>query len=613
MRARAILESALDCIISTDGRGRIVDFNPAAERTFGYRRDEVVGRTVAETIIPAHLAEAHERGMARFLETGAGPILGRRVELPARHADGSEFPVELTVTGVDMEGGERFAVAYLRDITNRVARERTGEFLLALSGVTQPITDPGEIMQVTASMLGEHLQANRCAYAEIEEEDDHFHVIDDYTRDTFSIVGRLPASAFGERALRLMRENSPYVVNDIDTEAPSGMDLAAYHESEIRAVVSVPLHKAGRLVAGLAVHQKTPRVWSADEIELVRAVAHRCWESIERARVTRSLRDSEERLRLALDATQMGVWELDLATDRFSVDAGFRAIYGLRPEEEIAGLGGSLERVHPESRESIWKAFQTALDPLAADGSRHTLEYRILKPDGSERWVLTRGRVFFTGKDAARRPTYMIGTTVDITERKRLERELHHGAFHDPLTDLPNRALFIDRLEHVVAHSRRHSGGYALMVMDIDNFKQVNDSFGHPAGDRLLIEVARVLREHLRPNDTLARFGGDEFCVLVEEIESREHVLRVVARIQGALKRQPLFMHGRDEVHASISVGITFEGGGGRTSTAVIQDADLALYEAKRRGKGGYVIFERRLRAGPESPLRPWTTPFSKG
>src|SRR5262249_23662800 len=132
-RFSAILESAIDCVITMDQEGRILDFNPAAEKTFGFRRDQVLGRTVAETIIPPRLRATHLEGLARFKTTGQGPVLGRRIEMPAVRADGSEFPVELAISSTKLEGGAFLFTAYLRDITERKRAEEALSLLAAIA------------------------------------------------------------------------------------------------------------------------------------------------------------------------------------------------------------------------------------------------------------------------------------------------------------------------------------------------------------------------------------------------------------------------------------------------------------------------------------------------
>ncbi|HYW32577.1 MAG TPA: GAF domain-containing protein, partial [Gemmatimonas sp.] len=172
-------------------------------------------------------------------------------------------------------------------------------FLADLGQALQPVAQPDAVMETTARMLGEHLGVDRCAYAEVEDDEDTFTITGNYTRgDTASIVGRFTFRAFGAEVLRLMRANTAYVVHDDQADARvEPADRAAYEATQIRAVVCVPLHKSGRFVAAMAVHQRVPRTWTPDEVELVVTVVQRCWEALERARTLRRLRESEAALR----------------------------------------------------------------------------------------------------------------------------------------------------------------------------------------------------------------------------------------------------------------------------------------------------------------------------
>ncbi|UQA55785.1 GAF domain-containing protein [Polyangium aurulentum] len=190
------------------------------------------------------------------------------------------------------------ALAIERRRADEALRESEGRhrFLANLAAATQMLVDAHEIMAMTARMLAEHLAVDRCAYAEIEDER-IFVITGDYTRDVQSIVGRWPVAGFGAECERLMLANEAYVIDDVDTDARAGKDLAAYRATQIQAVICVPLHKAGRFTAAMAVHQKTPRHWTAEEVALVRQVVARCWEVLERARTEQRLARMLERER----------------------------------------------------------------------------------------------------------------------------------------------------------------------------------------------------------------------------------------------------------------------------------------------------------------------------
>ncbi len=186
-------------------------------------------------------------------------------------------------------------------------------------------------------------------------------------------------------------------------------------------------------------------------------------------------------------------------------------------------------------------------------------------------------------------------------ERRSSEERVQHEALHDPLTDLPNRNLFFDRLGHALAQTRRHDSAVAVLFLDLDQFKLVNDSLGHAAGDELLASVAPRLQSAVRPGDTVARFGGDEFAVLAEDVSSERDAVRVAERIAEALTR-PFVLRQREHF-ASVSIGIAI-GAGPERPEDLVRDADAALYRAKDRGRGGYEIFDEVMRSRAVDHMR---------
>ena len=180
-------------------------------------------------------------------------------------------------------------------------------------------------------------------------------------------------------------------------------------------------------------------------------------------------------------------------------------------------------------------------------------------------------------------------------ERRRID-ELSRQAFHDPLTDLPNRALFKDRLEHALARTRRGGQSVAVLLLDLDGFKQINDSFGHEAGDQVLIAVSQRLRACLRPADTVARLGGDEFTILLEDIAALDEATRVAERIADSLRTS--FIVEGNETTVSTSIGIALNEPRDLDPSDILRNADRAMYEAKSRGNGRYAVY------GKDSPAQ---------
>jgi len=187
----------------------------------------------------------------------------------------------------------------------------------------------------------------------------------------------------------------------------------------------------------------------------------------------------------------------------------------------------------------------------------------------------------------------VVATLRDVTERRALERELEHQAFHDRLTGLANRALFRDRLEHALARRNRNQHPVAVLLLDLDDFKVVNDSLGHAVGDRLLVMVADRLRGRLRASDTTARLGGDEFAVLLDEPAAADEATRVAERLIEALAA-PYQLDGR-ELFGRASIGVALAARTGQPPDELLRDADMAMYAAKARSRGGYQIFQPEL------------------
>jgi diguanylate cyclase (GGDEF)-like protein/PAS domain S-box-containing protein len=224
---------------------------------------------------------------------------------------------------------------------------------------------------------------------------------------------------------------------------------------------------------------------------------------------------------------------------------------------------------------------------LAGEIETYQMEKRYLHKDGNVVWVLLSVSLVH---DEEGEPLYFISQIQDVTERKLAEERLYHQAHHDLLTDLPNRQLFLDRLGQALERTRRRSGSkVAVLFMDLDNFKIVNDSLGHRAGDQILVTVAERLKRCLRPEDTLARFGGDEFTVFIESVESPADATTVAERIMQGL-REPVVLNGR-EFFVGTSIGIAVGTAPQKYPEDLLRDADTAMYQAKEEGLG-YRVFE---------------------
>jgi diguanylate cyclase (GGDEF)-like protein/PAS domain S-box-containing protein len=310
--------------------------------------------------------------------------------------------------------------------------------------------------------------------------------------------------------------------------------------------------------------------------------------ALERHRSELALRVSEQRWALVVDGANDGVWDWDLRAQRVWFSPRWLAMVGCRDGD----LGGApdawLQRVHPDDLEGLLGAI-AAHTSGACDHIEH--EHRIGDCQGAWLWVLCRG-VAVRGDDG--KPSRMAGSMTDITTRKQQEERLLHDAFHDQLTGLPNRALCLDRLGLSLRRAARHPEyQFALLFLDLDRFKVVNDSLGHGAGDQLLRAIGERLSHVVRPADTVARLGGDEFCILVEEMHSPIDAVRVAERAQAALSR-PFVIDGQ-EVFTSASIGIAVRSPQHQQPEDMVRDADLAMYRAKQSGKARHKVSDSGL------------------
>ena len=329
-------------------------------------------------------------------------------------------------------------------------------------------------------------------------------------------------------------------------------------------------------------------------------------------RIRRQLAEREQLFQLITENAADMIAVIDRDGKRLYNSPAYQRILGYAPEELAAT--SSMDQIHPDDRARVMEASTKA----NTTGRGELLEYRIRHKDGSWRFVESTASAIRSPEGDA---NGLVIVNRDITERKRAEEKLAHQSFHDGLTGLPNRALFLDRLQRSITHSRRHSDfKFAVLFIDIDEFKVFNDSLGHYAGDRLLLQIAQRLIASLRGVDTisrprpgedenacigestLARPGGDEFTVLIEELHDPSDAIRVAERIQQRLAAP--FDSENQQIVLSVSIGIAFSGGCGVEAQDVLRDAEIAMYRAKSTGKARYEVFDHAMHTGAVKRLQ---------
>jgi diguanylate cyclase (GGDEF)-like protein/PAS domain S-box-containing protein len=308
---------------------------------------------------------------------------------------------------------------------------------------------------------------------------------------------------------------------------------------------------------------------------------------VEARRELDEARRSTQRLIEAQRISGVGSYDFEIATNTNVWSDQLYRIYGREPQSFNASYEVFLSMLHPDDREHVVAVHQHALETNSA----YEMEERVVWPDGQVRTLASWGEVV---ADEEGRPLRMVGICWDITDRKTMEARLVHGTLHDALTGLPNRSLLEDRLALAVRALARREQPLGLLFLDVDHFKFVNDSLGHDAGDALLVSVAERIAATVRPGDTVARFGGDEFVVVCEELASAGEALGLAQRIQDAVSA-PLVVSGTELV-VSVSTGIALTTDPETLPGSLLRDADSAMYNAKRSGRARSVVFADEMR-----------------
>ena len=319
----------------------------------------------------------------------------------------------------------------------------------------------------------------------------------------------------------------------------------------------------------------------------------------EHKQIEAALKESEERWGFAIEGAGDGSWDWNVQTGATFYSPRYKEMFGYVDADFGTTSDEWSKRIHPDDAPGAFAGLQPYMDGKPGSVA---VEFRMLCNDGSWKWTLCRGMV--VSRDADGKPLRMIGTTADITERKQAEDKIWTLAFYDPLTRLPNRRLLNDRISQVLATCTR-SGCYgALMFLDLDNFKPLNDTHGHVAGDLLLIEVAERLRNNVRGIDTVSRFGGDEFVVVInglneDSAESTVQAEFIAEKIRRTLS-EPYHLAVKHvdrtdaviEHHCTVSVGVVLFVGHKASRDDILSWADIAMYQAKEAGRNRVRFFD---------------------
>ncbi|MGC2239079.1 MAG: EAL domain-containing protein [Pyrinomonadaceae bacterium] len=549
-RYRIVTNSASDVIITIDETGTILYVNQTAEKIFGFGAEELIGKNLVE-LMPEKLRLRYETRLKRFVTNGKQNISGQAIEVPAQHKDGREILIEVSF-GEYNSDGERIITAVGRDITERKRAE--------------------EALRKSEEYRNLFKLAND-AIIIFEPEGEIVLDVNDYACKMYGY----PREEFIGRSLKEISENvqrgEQRLASLLKNETSESFETV--HCQKDGTPINILINSA------IIEFEGKPAVLSINRDVTLRV------------RSDTALRESEYKLRTLIENMSEGLLHLDRNDCIIFTNRRFCEMTGYR-EEELAGRNASELLLDEEGRKVVEKANQRRRQGISED---YELQLRTAK--GKVIWSLVGAVPTF---DADGKTIGSMSVLTDITDRKRAEEQLIHNALHDALTGLPNRALFLEHLKRAIGHSPRRKKTFAVLFLDFDGFKLINDSLGHMEGDALLKMIARRLESLLRGDDVVARLGGDEFTILLDDLTDSKDVFFIVERIKDILK-EPFKLSGR-EVFISASIGIALRDAKYKTPEEMLRDADIAMYRAKSSGKGRHEIFNHEMHAQISNRLR---------
>jgi diguanylate cyclase (GGDEF)-like protein/PAS domain S-box-containing protein len=538
---RALVDTAVDVIFTLAPDGTILSLNPAFETSTGWRREEWIGKNYLTLVHPDERA-ALTAEMHRVWAEGATLKSERRVLARS----GAWITAEYTATQLKREGLPAALIGVARDVT---ARRRAEEALRRKEMMLARAEQIAHLGSWEWELLPDRLTGS-----------DELHRILGVTTDELlpSLRGFLD---------RVHPEDRNLVRSVLEQSAQTSEAFELEHR------IQQPDGTLRTVLARGEAHK--------DSTDLTVSLYGTLEDITERRTAEQALRESEERYALAVRGANDGLWDWMIKTDRVYYSPRWKSMLGYTEDE----VGDSPEewfaRIHPDDLGRVKAKLGAHTEGRAP---RFEDEHRVRHKDGGYLWVMSRG---FAVLDAGGRAYRIAGAQTDVTDRRS----------YDPLTGMPNRALFLERLGYALARaSRRSDYLFAVLFVDLDHFKQVNDRLGHLAGDQLLMAVAKRLEACVRPGDLVGRFGGDEFAILLEAITDVRDAIHVAERIIEDMQ-VPIELGSQSQV-PRVSIGIATSSTGYGRAEDILRDADAAMYRAKAFGRGRFEVYDEAMRAG---------------
>ncbi|MBF0371267.1 MAG: PAS domain S-box protein [Magnetococcales bacterium] len=612
-------EASLEALVIADSQGRIRAFNPAAEALFGFVAQEVIGQEVVEVLVPQALRERYRQGFARYLATGESALFEHRVEFSVLRADGEEVATEIALTQVSRDG-EKYLHASLRDITERKQMLKTMEDALAsLESTNWQLRAQAQKRR----LVEEALQASEQKYRSITESAsdaiitaDQWGNIITWNGGAERIFGYTLREITGQPVQKLMPEGYREAHNN---------GVQRVREGGAWAVIGQKVELYGMRANGETFPlELSLSSWKLEEetffSAFIRDISdrkvledknHRAF--VFRIAISALLETGletlplEKQLHVALNIiltvptlavrTEGAVFLWDGQRQKLVLSSGRGLGEESLPsggEMVLGGCGcghgvkeGRITFINREGGSGGGRA-----DHFGLAGNYYCVPIRSREKLLAVMFLAVADNHLRDSEEEAFLTTVAI-TLASLIERRGIEEHIRHLANYDSLTNLPNRKMFEDRLERDLARARRDRKDLALLFLDLDRFKAVNDTLGHDVGDRLLIQAASRIQGCLREVDTVARLGGDEFTVLLPGLSQREDAGQVAAKIIQQLTI-PFDLEG-NTCQIGSSIGISFYPMDGDNPQILLQKADMAMYAVKKKGRNDYCFFSKEL------------------
>ncbi|BFM40058.1 hypothetical protein OLK001_19840 [Synechocystis sp. LKSZ1] len=594
--------------------GKILDVNEAMLRTYGYTsKDTVVKLNISEFSVnePPYTQQQAQAYLQKALAEGPQVF-----EWLAKKNNGDKFWVEVALRAADIAGQTRI-LAVVRNIEERKQQVQKIQYLARLYGTLSQVNQA-----IITQRQSEQLFQSICNVAEavgqfrlvwvglIDPANRQIKPVaaagatQDYLIDIPISIDDVP-TGWGPTGLAA-RENRLVICKDIQRD-PSMLPWRAKALAfGLYSSAAVPLHQGGRVIGVLTFYAAEVGFFTTDEQGLLQEIGDDisfALDAIQSAQEhqqgAQKLQANEERLRLALEAANQGLYDVNVQTGEAIVSPQYATMLGYDPETFVETNQQWLDRLHSDDREAVGATYQAYIQGHLPE---YRVEFRQRTAQGDWKWILSLGKI--VEWDSEGRPLRMLGTHTDITERKAAEAAIERLAYYDLLTGLPNRRLLLDRLQTALALAQRTGQYGAVLFVDLDRFKTLNDARGHQIGDQLLTLMAQRLQQSLRQADTIARFGGDEFVVLLPELaDQSELAARLGWGVAEKIRSQMAvpFLCDNEEVIIGVSIGITVFPKASETLDNLLKEADTAMYQAKAAGRNTIRLFERRMQLEAES------------